>query len=79
MSHKQFPLKFYFSLKDRLEQLSADNPIELALIVFFAAFLLVVSLSFPYYSFAFYENVLVEAHGMLLDLLIIGVFVYWLD
>lgn len=79
MTHKQTYLKLYSSLKDRLERLSADNPIELALLVFFAALLLVVSLSIPYYSASFYENVLVESHGMLLDLLIIGVFVYWLD
>lgn len=34
MTHKQTYLKLYSSLKDRLERLSADNPIELALLVF---------------------------------------------
>jgi len=44
--------------------------------------ILVVSLSIPFYleDFeVFYENILIEAHGMLFDLLIIGILLVWLN
>jgi BTB/POZ domain-containing protein KCTD9 len=42
----------------------------------------VISLSFPHYNnpdHHFYENLLVEAHGMIFDLLIIGILLVWLN
>ncbi len=44
--------------------------------------ILIVSLSIPFYinDFElFYENILIEAHGMLFDLLIIGILLVWLN
>lgn len=44
--------------------------------------LFVFGLSFPFYRhnfFAFYEQVLVEAHGMLFDIAIIGILLFWLN
>ena len=43
---------------------------------------LVIGLSFPHYITKdnhFYENLLVEAHGMIFDLLIIGILLVWLN
>ena len=64
-----------------IEILSSDRPILLAFFVFLGATILVVSLTGWFYAYnaAFLENILVEAHGMLFDLLIIGVFVLWLN
>lgn len=42
----------------------------------------VITLSFPHYSGHvnyFYENLLVEAHGMIFDLLVIGILLVWLN
>ena len=44
--------------------------------------ILIFSLSFPFYRDdmeLFYENILIEAHGMLFDLLIIGILLVWLN
>jgi hypothetical protein len=65
--------------RESLETFSANHPIKLAVLIFLLAFTIITILSFRFYGLAFYENILVEAHGMLFDLLIIGVFVYWLN
>jgi hypothetical protein len=44
--------------------------------------ILIFTLSFPFYTNdmeLFYENILIEAHGMLFDLLIIGLLLVWLN
>ena len=44
--------------------------------------ILIFTLSFPFYRDdmeLFYENILIEAHGMLFDLLIIGILLVWLN
>ncbi len=55
------------------------QPVRIAFIVFLLAAMLVGSLSAKYYDGPFGVNVLVEAHGMLLDILVIGVFILWLN
>lgn len=64
----------------KLEGLSAERPVILALIIFGIAALVVVGGTFFFfgYDYDFFRNVAVEAHGMLLDLLVIGVLVFWL-
>jgi hypothetical protein len=57
------------------------NPIRTAFAVFILATVVVVSLTLLSYGCGgdFLENILVEAHGMLLDILVIGVFILWLN
>ena len=55
------------------------QPVLIAFIVFLLAAMFVGSLSVKYYDGPFGVNVLVEAHGMLLDILVIGVFILWLN
>jgi hypothetical protein len=62
-----------------LESLSAEGPVRLALYVFVLVSIVVIAISFRLYSREFFEGILVEAHGMLFDLLVIGVFVLWLN
>lgn len=62
-----------------LEKLSDEKPIMLTSYVLFLAALVVIGLSLWFYDFEFLENILVEAHGMLFDLLVIGVFLFWLQ
>lgn len=56
-----------------------SNPIRSAVSVLAGASILVIGTSLAFYDSEFFEGVLVEAHGMLLDILVIGVFVLWLD
>lgn len=41
--------------------------------------LLAIYLSYEFYNVDFYENVLVEFHGVIFDLLIIGLLLFWLN
>ncbi|WP_246070048.1 pentapeptide repeat-containing protein [Mangrovivirga cuniculi] len=59
-----------------------ENPILTASLVLLGASLVVFLLSFDYYLThpdAFREAILAEAHGMLFDLAIIGILLYWLN
>ena len=57
-----------------------EHPILTATIILFLLGLVVVGLSFYYYSSnTFYTSILAEAHGMLFDLAIIGILLYWLN
>lgn len=59
-----------------------EKPLVTTGLVLLLLSVLVFSLSTPYYlnDFElFYENVLIEAHGMLFDLLIIGLLLVWLN
>jgi hypothetical protein len=67
------------SIRGWLESLSAEGPVRLALYVFALVTVIVIAISFRLYNKEFFEGVLVEAHGMLFDLLVIGVFVLWLN
>jgi hypothetical protein len=57
------------------------NPILTAFVVFILTTVVVVGLTFSSYGYGgnFLENILVEAHGMLLDILVIGIFILWLN
>jgi hypothetical protein len=55
------------------------NPIVVAFIGFILGFCVVTGLSLKFYDISFGRDVLVEAHGMLFDILVIGVFIYWLQ
>ena len=69
-------------LQGFVERMAADRPVLLAFLIFLAATLVVVPLSLPVYGETpqtFFDNLLVEAHGFLFDLLIIGWFSVWLN
>ncbi len=58
-----------------------QHPIRSSLTVLLLVSVIVISLSLPLYIHNFeemYLNVLAEAHGMIFDILIIGVLLYWL-
>ena len=60
----------------------ADRPVVISLFVFFILTILVFSLSFNLYRYDFdnfWREVLAEAHGMLFDIAIIGILIYWLN
>ncbi len=57
----------------------STRPIAVSSIVLVLCSILVFSLSWQYYNHSFWENILVEAHGMLFDLAILGVLVLWLN
>jgi len=59
-----------------------ENPILTSFIVFIFLAIVVIFLSLPYYMASFskyYGEVLVEAHGMLFDILVIGILIFWLN
>lgn len=55
------------------------NPIVVAFMVFIIALCVVGTLSLNFYDISFGRDILVEAHGMLSDILVIGVLIYWLQ
>jgi len=58
-----------------------DQPIRSAFAVLFFVSVLVIGLSLPLYISDFkemYLNVLAEAHGMIFDILVIGILLFWL-
>lgn len=61
--------------------LRADRPVLLSFLVFLAAagLILPVSLDYWLHEPEFLTNVLAEAHGMLLDLLVFGCLLLWFD
>jgi len=64
-----------------IRNFSAIHPVALGFVVFVIVLAIVATLSMPFYRenlWEFWGNVLVEAHGMIFDLLVIGVFVFWL-
>jgi BTB/POZ domain-containing protein KCTD9 len=58
-----------------------ENPIAMAFFVLLISTLLVISITISYFEYkdTFYEGVMVEAHGMLLDIAVIGVLILWLS
>lgn len=60
----------------------SEKPILTSFIVLIVAAFLVTSLSLPYYLAdfdAFYAQILAEAHGMIFDILVIGILIFWLN
>lgn len=55
------------------------HPVKTAVCVFLCVALIAVYLSRGFYSREFYQNVLVELHGLLMDLLVIGTVVLCID
>ncbi len=55
------------------------NPVAIAITVFIVVTIIVISLSFKHYDSVFGLNVLVEAHGMLFDILVIGILILFLN
>lgn len=55
------------------------SPVKTAFSILLLTGLVVGGLSFPHYGVDFWGNVLVEAHGMLMDIAIIGILILWLD
>jgi len=57
------------------------DPIKISFGVFLVAssLIIITTLLYGYYSDKFRENLLVEAHGTLLDILLLGVFAVWLQ
>jgi hypothetical protein len=56
-----------------------SSPVAISITVFIVATLVVVGLSYKDYGPEFWLNVKVEAHGMLFDILVIGVLILWLN
>lgn len=59
-----------------------EKPILTSFLVFLLLTLVVIGLSLPFYINQFHEfylNVLAEAHGMLFDILVIGILIFWLN
>lgn len=72
---------FKIDFNDRMNYI-IEKPLLTSLIVLLVVTILVVSLSFKYYlnDFEkFWEQVLVEAHGMIFDIAIIGILLFWLN
>ncbi len=67
--------------KHWLENFSADKPVTLAFLVFATTSLVVIVITTLLFGYSneFFQDILVETHGMLLDLLVIGVLVFWLN
>jgi hypothetical protein len=69
------------AVRQRIESFSARRPVLLAFLLFLLAAAVVVPLSFDEWTGNpdFIVNVLAEAHGMLMDLLIFGCLLVWFN
>ncbi len=68
-------------LRDKFHQV-IENPILTASLVLLVLSILVVGLSLPYYLNAFelfWYQILAEAHGMLFDIAVIAILLFWLN
>jgi BTB/POZ domain-containing protein KCTD9 len=75
-------MKSWFDeLSKRMYDIS-EKPILTSTIVLVFVTIIVVSISMPYYLnefHTFFAQVLAEAHGMIFDILIIGILIFWLN
>jgi hypothetical protein len=74
----------YYCVKDRISRISTkivENPITISVLAFLVSTIVVIALTikFSEYNAPFFQNILVEAHGMLFDILVIGIFILWLN
>jgi len=68
-------------IADRIKAIS-EEPILTSFIVLLLLAFLIIGLSLPYYInnfYGFYAQVLAEAHGMLFDIAVIGILIFWLN
>lgn len=68
-------------IRERLDRLLVGSAYYSSFTVLFILTVVVVGLSLPFYITQFREmslNVLAEAHGMIFDILIIGILLFWL-
>lgn len=68
-------------LKLRLEVMAADRPHHLTFYIFLIAAAVVIGISLPFWLYDtadFFQEVMAEAHGVVLDILIIGWLLFWL-
>lgn len=77
-------MKFGFNKKSGPETIrpTITSPIRTSIMVLLGLSCLVVGLSLPYYlnNFeTFYPQILAEAHGMLFDIAVIGILIFWLN
>lgn len=58
-----------------------DRPVIISVIILLISLIVIreLTLSFFGYNKTFWENILVEAHGMLLEVLVFGVLILWLN
>lgn len=66
---------------ERLIKVS-EKPVLTAFLVLLILSVIVLGLSFQYYKYDYYNfvgQVLAEAHGMLFDIAVIGILIYWLN
>jgi BTB/POZ domain-containing protein KCTD9 len=75
-------LKLWFNkLKEHVDQI-IEQPVLTSFLVLICLSIVVIGLSMPYYLADFdemYSQVLAEAHGMLFDIAIIGILIFWLN
>ena len=67
--------------RKRIESI-LEKPILTNTLVLVIVFLLVITISLPFYTStgkSFFEGIMQEAHGMLFDIAIIGILIYWLN
>lgn len=75
LAHLKVKLIRYF-------QRTLENPLSISFLVFIIVAVIVIILSIPEYlndTHIFYVNVLSELHGMIFDLLVIGILIVWLN
>lgn len=75
------PIIYIRDIKKWLLQVS-EHPVKVSASVFFILLILLAGLSLPYFlsqSEEFYFQILIEAFGMLFDLAIIGILIFWLN
>jgi BTB/POZ domain-containing protein KCTD9 len=68
-------------ITDKLKSIS-EEPILTSFIVLIILSFVIIGLSLPYYInnfYGFYAQVLAEAHGMIFDIAIIGILIFWLN
>ncbi len=63
----------------KIEKIILGNPVLIAITVFVLVTIIVIGISFKYYDSGFGKEVLFEAHGMLFDILIIGILILYLN
>ncbi|WMJ71738.1 pentapeptide repeat-containing protein [Cytophagaceae bacterium ABcell3] len=75
------PKKFYEVQSNTASRILAD-PILTTSLIFIALSVLVFLLTFPYFQddpVEYFKSILIEAHGMLFDVGVIGILLYWLN
>ncbi len=74
----------HFNVKHFLEKLNAivEKPVLTSFLVLILLSFIVIGLSYHYYQEDYYNfvgQVLAEAHGMIFDIAVIGILIYWLN